>query len=148
LEISVNIDNLPVNDRTVQALARQLEQIQQSLAALTDAVAWDETETEGRLYSNCCLLVHHPRWYIQAVLAGDRFYSQTDVDRFNAVMKVIDTVAYDDDSDAPFDEVLERELKLISIREVSFTQWSYAADLLGRDREWCDAMDKRHRDRA
>jgi len=142
----VNIDNLPINDRTVQALARQLEHIQQGLAPLLSAAAWEETDEEGKYYRDRCVLAHHPRWYIQAVLAGDRFNSQIDVDRFNAVMKAIDTVAYDDDSDAPFDEVLERELKLISIRDVSFTQWSYAADLLGQSQEWRDAMYKRHSD--
>lgn len=133
----MNIDNLPVNDRTVQALAEQLEQIQQSLAPLLTAYAWGET------HQNRCLLTHHPRWYIQAVLAGER----PDIEQFNRVMMAIDEVAAQYPGHA-FSDVFQRELKVISLREVSFTQWSYAADLLGQDREWRDAMYKRHSDRA
>lgn len=143
----MTIDNLPVNDSTVQGLADQLEQIQRGLSVLTTADAWGETAAFGRKYRNRCLLVHHPRWYIQAVLAGERLSSSTDIERFNAVMKAIDAAADDDASDA-FSEALQRELKVISICEVSFTQWSYAAAIQGQDPTWRDAMYKRHRDRA
>jgi hypothetical protein len=137
LEISVNIDNLPVNDRTVQALAEQLEQIQQGLAPLLTAYAWGETANQNR-----CLLTHHPRWYIQAVLAGEPL----DIEQFNAVMMAIDEVAAQYPSHA-FSDAFQRELKVISLREVSFTQWSYAAEILGQDREWRDAIYKCHSDR-
>lgn len=143
----MNTDNLPVNDRTVQALAAQLEQIQQGVNALAAADAWGETAAFGRKHQNRCLLTHHPRWFLQAVLAGDRLSSQPDVDCFNAVMKEIDAVA-DDDSSSPFSEVLPRELKFIRIEDVTFTQGSYAADWLGQDRTWRDSMYKTHRDRA
>ncbi|MEM6433275.1 MAG: hypothetical protein AAF773_05370 [Cyanobacteria bacterium P01_D01_bin.115] len=143
----MNIDNLPVNDRTVQGLADQLEQIQRGLSVLTTADAWGETAAFGRRHQNRCLLTHYPRWYIQAVLAGERLSSSTDIERFNAVMKAIDAAADDDASDA-FSEALQRELKVISICEVSFTQWSYAANLLGQNPAWRDFMYKRHRDRT
>ncbi|MEM1308326.1 MAG: hypothetical protein AAGF98_02295 [Cyanobacteria bacterium P01_H01_bin.153] len=143
----MNIDNLPVNDRTVQGLADQLEQIQRGLSVLTTADAWGETAAFGRRHQNRCLLTHYPRWYIQAVFAGEPLRSPTEIERFNAVMRGIDKAA-DDDSSELFDEVLQRELKLIRLAAVSFTQWSYAANFLGQDPAWRDAMYKRHRDRA
>jgi hypothetical protein len=138
LEVSVNIDNLPVNEgRTAQALAEQLAHIQQDLAPLLTAYAWGET------HQNRCLLVHRPRWYIQAVLAGEHL----DIEQFNAVMTAIDTAAVDDASDA-FSDALQRELKIIRLSEVTFTQWSYAAELLGQDQAWRDSMYKTYSDRA
>lgn len=60
-----------------------------------------------------------------------------DLDRFNAILKAIDAAA-DDDSSLSFDQVLQRELEFIRIAELSVTHWSYAADLLGQDKEWRD----------
>ncbi|NEQ48452.1 MAG: hypothetical protein F6K00_34945 [Leptolyngbya sp. SIOISBB] len=143
----MDINNLPVNDLTVQALAAQFAHVQQGLSVLTAADAWGATAAWSRTYNNRGLVVHHPCWFLQAVLAGEHLSNQRDIERLNAIMRAID-VAADDDSSSPFSEILQRELKVTQIVDVTFTQWSYAADRLGQDRAWRDSMYETHSDLA
>lgn len=43
--MTIDIDHLPISDRTIQSLAQQLEQLQQGLSPLTASDAWGETST-------------------------------------------------------------------------------------------------------